>query len=141
MGEEMTQMLAEYEKTREANREKITKVFSDVGVHYKEKGVADLDLHQGHDIHAFYRLCKDLSKVIHVQGYPGLSSDEKTHIWARLMDHDRMIAIRAGDERSIGNEHDATIQNFENFGFSGTDIPYDAKVLEERLAENVPELK
>jgi len=121
-------------------REAITQLFQAVGKDYSDRGVAQLELHQGHDIHAFYRLSKSPSKVIHVQGYPGMSSPEQARVWARMMDYDKMMQIRTSETVSVGNEHEATTQIFSNFE-SGILIPYDAKVLEDKLAENVPELK
>ncbi len=122
----------------EIEREKITILFKEVGVHYEVKGIAELDIHQSHDVHAFYRLIKNKSKVIHVQGYPGMSSEQEAHVYARLMDYDKMMESRTKG-CSIGNEH-AVIQQFPNF-ISGVEIPYDSRVLEQKLAENILELK
>ena len=120
-------------------RKKIGELFREVGEHFEEKGIAEYELHQHHDTHAFYRLSKDRSKVIHVQGYPGMSSLIKARVWARLMDYNKMIEIRSNGTASIGNEHEATIQQFPNFKI-GIMIPYDSKILEEKLAENLPQL-
>ncbi len=121
----------------EIEREKITILFKEVGVHYEVKGLAELDLHQAHDIHAFYRLIEDNSKVIHVQGYPGMSSEQEAHIFARLMDYDKLKECRRKGAL-LGNEN-AVIQQFPNFS-CGIRIPYDSKILEQKLAENIPEL-
>ena len=115
-------------------------LFSEVGDDYRERGVAELDLHQSHDIHAFYRLSEDPTKVIHVQGYPGMSNEEEARVWARMMDYDKMMEVRAREMVSVGNEHEATIQEFPNFEI-GIMIPYDSKVLKEKLEENVIELR
>ncbi|MBI4020429.1 MAG: hypothetical protein HY367_03790 [Candidatus Aenigmarchaeota archaeon] len=121
-------------------RENITRLFTNVGIDYIEAGIATFELHDGHDVHAFYRLIKEPGKVIHVQGYPGMSVGEKARVWARLMDYGRMAEIRASGGVSIGNEHEATVQNFPNFAI-GVEIPYSSKKLKELLAENVPELR
>ncbi|KYK26712.1 hypothetical protein AYK26_07175 [Euryarchaeota archaeon SM23-78] len=118
-------------------REEITSVFEEVGRHYKERGVVEPDIHQGHDVHAFYRLSKEPSQVIHVQGYPGLSDEKGMYVWARLLDYDKMMEIRQISTASIGNEHGAFIKGL----ISQQKIAYDSKILEEKLAENVPELK
>jgi len=55
------------------------------GSHEIDGRIKSSEIHQGHDIHAFYRLGKDHSKVIHVQGYLGLSNEREMHVWARLM--------------------------------------------------------
>lgn len=115
----------------------IIRLFQEVGEHYRKKGVAELDLYQKRDIHAFYRLSQVLTKVIHVQGYPGLSSDHKAIVLARIMDHNKLLDIRRNGRASIGNEHEATTQMFPNLII----IPYSSKILEERLAEFVPELR
>ena len=140
MNKNMARQIEEAEKYRELHREKITRLFQEVGERYAERGAAELNLHQGHDVHAFYRISKDPSKVIHVQGYPGMSSEEKARVWARLMDYNKMMALRERPGISDGNEHEATVQTFPNFG-NGIEIPYDSKVLEEKLAENVPQLR
>ncbi|MCK4588948.1 MAG: hypothetical protein KAT77_00770 [Nanoarchaeota archaeon] len=128
------------ERSKENCRDKIKGIFEEVGVHYQERGLVELDLRQDQDVHAFFRLTGDPSKAIHVQGYPGISSDEQMRVWARLMDYDKMMEIRSRGTVSPGNEHEATIQGFPNLEHD-TFIPYDSKVLEGMLAENVPELK
>ena len=121
-------------------RDLITQLFQEVGKNYSNRGVAELELHQGHDVHAFYRLSHEPSKVIHLQGYPIMSSAENARVWARMMNHDKMMEIRGKGDVSIGNEHEATTHQFPNFGM-GIMIPYDSKILEDMLVENVPELK
>lgn len=139
MDEQAAKALAEHGMEREKYRGMITALLLDVGKHFQEWGVASLDLHQGHDVHAFYQLFHDPSKVIHVQGYPGMSSDLEARFWARMMDYHLMMDIRNRCDVSIGNEHEAAIQQFPNF-YLGVEIPYDSKALEAMLAANVPEL-
>lgn len=119
-------------------RTKITNLFQAVAEDYQNS--AELELHQGHDVHAFYRLQKDPTKVIHLQGYPGMSNENQAHVFARLMDYQEMINIRNQGTISIGNEHEAVIKTFPNFEFIGKDIPYDKRILENMLEENCPEL-
>ena len=140
MDADIARKIEAHQKSREIFREKLTRLFREVGDHYARRGVAELDLRQGHDVHAFYRLSEDPSRVIHVQGYPGLSDEGGTLVWARLMGYTKLIEIRGSERVSVGNEHGATVQEFPNFG-AGIGIPYDSKVLEEKLAENVPQLK
>jgi len=121
-------------------RKEITQLFQKVGDDYHRRGIAELELHQGHDVHAFYRLSHNPSKVIHVQGYAGMSTESKARVWARLMNYDKMMKVRKAGRVSAGNEHEATIQRFPNFEM-GVNIPYDPKILEDRLAANVPELR
>jgi hypothetical protein len=134
-------------------RKRITEVFQEVGNDYLLRAKAMLYLHQGHDVHAFYNLAVPLKEfidnpqnhhnifqVIHVQGYPGMSSREQMRVYARLMNSDKVFKIRAQGGVSIGNEHGAVIMKFSNFQ-DGVMIPYSAKVLEEMLAENIPYLK
>jgi hypothetical protein len=119
----------------------ICQLFMEVGKHYRNRGVADLfELHPNQDVHAFYRLSHNKSKVIHVQGYPGMSDENGAMVWARMMDYKKMMKIRKLGTVFTGNEHGATIQSFPNFQ-RGIIIPYDANVLEEKLEENVPELR
>ena len=121
-------------------REKIIELFSEVGTDYSEKGIAVFGLHTRHDIHAFYRFLREPNKVVHLQGYPGMSSEQEARVWARLMDYNKMMEIRRNCGVSIGNEHDATIQRFPNFEI-GVMIPYSSKVLEDMLGENCSELR
>ena len=51
-----------------------------------------------------------------------------------------MQEIRSTRKVSIGNEHEAVIKNFPNFG-NGVRIAYNPDVLESMIAENVEELK
>ncbi len=121
-------------------RKEITRLFEAVGKHYAELGLAGTYLHQGHDVHAYYRLFEDNSKVIHVQGYPGMSDKNRARVWARLMDCSKIVDSIERIGEVNGNEHDAVIQTFSNFG-DGIYVPYDSKVLEEKLTENVQELR
>lgn len=122
-------------------RERIVGLFTDVADDYRNAHLAETEIHAiGHDIHAFYRLTSDSSKVIHVQGYPGMSNDGNARVYARMMNYEKMLSIRNSGLVSIGNEHDAVIMPFPNFEV-GIFIRYDPKILEEKLAENVNELK
>jgi len=140
LNEEVNKKIEEFKRARERNRERILCLFLEVGDHYLGRGSAELNLYQDNDVHAFYRLNEDKSKVVHVQGYPGMSSQEKMHVWARLINYDLMMVIRDNSCTSPGNEHSAVIKQFENFEF-GIEIPYEARALEKLLEENVPELK
>ncbi len=127
------------EANREDNRGRVTAVLVEAGRNYKEKVLATTEIHIAHDIHAFYRLTADRSKVVHVQAYPGMSSENEMKIMARMMNYDVMMEIRENSRTSIGNEHSAVTVRFR----AGLliDIPYEAKALEELLAKYVPELK
>ena len=140
LSEEVSRQIEEFKRARERNRERILCLFLEAGDHYLGRGSAELNLYQDNDVHAFYRLTADPSKVVHVQGYPGMSSEEKMHVWARLVNYDLMRVIRENSSASPGNEHSAVIKQFENFEL-GIEIPYKARALEELLEKNVPELK
>src|SRR3989344_3688555 len=132
--------LMEHKQLREGCQERIRALFQEVGDHYLQRGVATLDLHLLHDVHAFYTLTQDPFRVVHVQGYPGMSSEQEARVFARMMDSRLLLLIRISKEASIGNEHEATIARFPNF-VQGIMIPYSSKVLEAKLAENVPALR
>ena len=120
---------------------KIIPLFMKVAEDYfREQKIEEFSIHQEHDIHAFYRLSNEPSKVIHVQGYPGMSTGNETRISARIMDYDKLIEIRRTGNVSVGNEHEAIIKSLQNFKL-GIVIPYDSKILEKKLADNIPELK
>lgn len=118
--------------------QRIRNVLWEVGSNFVERMVASFDIHVSRDIHGFYRLLEKPNRLVHVQAYPGISSRELMVVRASLMDYGEMIELRRkGIE--IGNEHDATKRILRNFGL-GVQVPYDAQVLEEMLAESVPEL-
>ncbi|MBS3144742.1 hypothetical protein J4208_04110 [Candidatus Woesearchaeota archaeon] len=135
----LAKQFAQRKQLRDICQSRITALFQEVGEHYLRSNVATLDLHQIHDVHAFYRLIQDPTRVVHVQGYPGMSSGHEARVWARMMDYRAMMLIRHSGIVSIGNEHKATILGFRNFAH-GIMIPYVANALEAKLAENVPEL-
>lgn len=120
-------------------REKITQLLKEVGEDYESRDVATFNIHQGHDVHAFYRLPRNTENLVHVQGYPGMSNEREMRVYARLMDYNKMITIRKAGGVSIGNEHEAVVKPFPNFQ-GGVMIHYEAQVLEEMIGENVPEL-
>ncbi len=123
-------------------------VRSNVGVLLREVGrgfersglVSSFEIFKEHDIHAFYRLSRDQDRVVHVQGYPGMSTESEARVFARLMDYNKMMEIRRAGGVSIGNEHLAVVQDFPNFEFA-VEVPYDPRVLRGMLEENVPELR
>ena len=122
-------------------RERIDLLLNEVGLHYTHRGVVSTtEYHSSHDVHAFYTLAADPSRVIHVQGYPGLSSENRARVRARMMDYEMMMALKDTGDVSVGNEHEAVVQEFPNFGH-GVDILYNPKVLEDMLEANVPELR
>jgi hypothetical protein len=87
-----------------------------------------------HDIHAFYRTPK--GAVIHVQGYPGLSTPDEMQVSARLRDYNAMILARVNGA-SVGNEHSSNIPGaFLEFQ-AGKRVPYHASLLMDRLVEEV----
>ncbi|MDP3026777.1 MAG: hypothetical protein Q8N63_03645 [Nanoarchaeota archaeon] len=121
-------------------RDKITDLLTEVGEDYKKREIAIYKIHQGNDVHAFYRILpRQTKEVVHVQGYPGMSTKSEMRVFARLMNYDRMLEIRKAGGVSIGNEHDSVIRPFPNFR-EGVMIPYETQVLESMLGENVPKL-
>ncbi len=128
---------------KETKREKITDMLEKVGKYFQEKRfVSDVEIYQGNDVHAFYRLANNFSQVMHVQGYPGISPDSEAYFWARLMDYAKMMELRKNPNISVGNEHEATIRMFSRPDQGFLRIPYDnSKALEEVLEDACPELK
>ena len=114
----------------------MTQLLTYVGDHYTAANKITYELHLDSDVHAFYRPTADPSKVIHVQGYPGMSSNELAKMRARLMNYDRMMELRAAYEM-IGNEHKAVTQVLLRL----VEIPYDPAVLQAALERSVPELR
>ena len=120
---------------KDQNRERITLMLEDISTNPE---IAETYIHQERDVHGFYRLSRNPQKVIHVQGYPGLSSFEEARFFARMMDYEKMQESMRKVGEINGNEHEAVIQNFPNFV---AEIPYDSETLEKMLAENVSELR
>ena len=133
-------MVAAAQRERKSLRERVTRVLRQVGLDCSQRDLASMSIHQGHDVHAFYTLNHDPSQVIHVQGYPGMSTEQEMRVYARMMDSDRMEAARASGSVSIGNEHEAVTRSFPNFEI-GIMIPYDPDILQKELAKNVTELR
>ncbi len=121
-------------------RNKITGLLTEIGDDYKKREVAIYKIHQGHDVHAFYRILpRQTREVVHVQGYPRMSTESEMRVFARLMNHDKMMEIRKAGGVSIGNEHEAVVRPFPNFR-EGIIIPYESQILESMLGENVQKL-
>lgn len=118
------------------HRMKIIGLLEEVGRKLYRDHLAELEIHPAaQDVQAFYRSLREPDKVMHVQGYPGLSTDNHAVVWARLMNYDAMMWIRTWDNVSIGNEHDAVIQIFPEF-LNVVSIPYDSGVLREKMARS-----
>ncbi len=66
------------------------------------------ELHTEHDVHAYYYFTGVGKCVLHIQAYPGMSTDTEAVTTARMMDGDRLAMARARGVR-IGNEHEAVI--------------------------------
>lgn len=120
--------------------DRVSCVLGLVCLDYEDKDLASWESHSLHDLHAFYRPKANPKVTVHVQAYPGMSNDKEMRVWARLMDTQRLQEQRRLKIVSIGNEHEATIRQFPNFQI-GVYIPYDYKLLESMIAENVPELQ
>ena len=118
-------------------RRKIDRVFTELGMQYSHSGIAGFEMFDEHDIHAYYRPFKDMTRVVHVQGYPGMSDDKEFQVHARLMDYDKMMSIREQGGVSIGNEHEAVVENFPPFNpGQGIKIPYSEDRLRGLLEES-----
>ena len=121
-------------------KNKITQLFEDVGKDYEtRKLITFFDIHQGHDVHVFYRLPRNIENVVHVQGYPEMSTEFEARVFARSMDYNKMMAVRKAGMVSIGNEHYTVVSTFPNFE-NGVMIPYESYTLEGLIGENIPEL-
>jgi hypothetical protein len=77
--------------------------------------------------------------VVHLQGYPTLSTPREAYLWARVLDMDILQSLRIKGTRSVGDEMEAIIDNFPNFK-AGLSIPYSPQILINLLAENIPSL-
>jgi len=90
------------------NRSRIIQAFSEAGNALLETyWSSSYELVNLHDIHGFYRFNEDLA--VHVQGYPGMSKENKMLVSMRLRDYKKMMDIRAKGEVSVGNEHESNL--------------------------------
>jgi len=120
----------------------LSELLLSVGDNLRTKNLVNSEVIRENDVHAFYRLVKNPSKVIYVRGYTGISNEKNALISARMMDYEKMMKIRKSGRVSLGNENQAIIEVFQNFNFeAGIMMPYDANLLVEKLAENVEELR
>src|SRR3990172_11174233 len=88
----------------------MTALFKQVGNDYRASGlVSRSEVYSDDGVHAFYRLSKDPSKSIHVQGYPELSSHKSARVMAGLMDFERMMQVRRA-----GMVHASSFPEFGN---------------------------
>jgi hypothetical protein len=102
-------------------------------------------IYDKHDLHAYFYF-SDINDsgqfkdyAIHLQAYPGMSSDTEGYFFARLMDAQKIEKIRKNDTSLIGNEHEAVVERFKYF--NGVEkIPYDAGLVEKILHESCPKL-
>ena len=100
---------------RTIRMQRISSLFSSFGsVLLGEGRISELEVYQKHDVHAFYRLASNPDEVVHVQGYPGMSTNRQATILARVMDYDKMQEVRRrglkNGARLIGNEHEAVLR-------------------------------
>ncbi|MFQ6009547.1 MAG: hypothetical protein ACE5J7_00265 [Candidatus Aenigmatarchaeota archaeon] len=127
---------------RKEPRERINSLLNSLGHYYCKLGIViDFHSHNEHDVHFFYELKKDPTKVMHIQGYPGLECSEgKVNIWARVMDREKMLQIRESvGEAVIGNEHEAFVSKIF---WRIEEVPYDdEKILAGMLEEECELLK
>ncbi|PIN76144.1 hypothetical protein COV18_00835 [Candidatus Woesearchaeota archaeon CG10_big_fil_rev_8_21_14_0_10_37_12] len=133
-GEDIARNLETIREERERRYVAAHLLLDVLGTKYKESGVVcEVEIHKGHDVHAFYRLSERAERVIHVQAYPGLSTDSELLIATQILSHGRMMSLRAAGKCSIGNEHDAVIKNQRQT--SNMRVPYAVEELETKLAE------
>ena len=124
-------------------RQIIIDLFTELGKKYLTKNIAaSFELNEGHDIHAFYRLANNPDRVIHLQGYPGLSEEDSIYLSARLRDYNKMMNIRKAGIATIGNEHEANIPGaFKELEVCGATLPSTIDALETALKKNCKLLK
>lgn len=130
--------MANASESKKANL--LIKLLSDVGTGLLQRRIIDdFEIHRSTDVHAFYRLNRNPERALHVTGYPGASTYKQAVVLARLLDYHQMMKLR-GIGYSPGTEHDAVIERDITLR-GATDISYDSRVLEEILAEKIPQLK
>lgn len=102
-------------------------------------------IYNGHDLHAYFYFSgfndswQFVDYALHLQAYPGMSIYNKYYFFAQLMDAQKIEKIRKKGEVSIGNEHEAVIENFMQF--SGLEkIACDSDSVEKILRESCPKL-
>lgn len=120
--EELAARLTKDRVDRLRGRVRVAGVLEEVGRHYQERGLAELTLRRDSDVHAFYRLKADPSRVLYVQAYG--NSDEKMGVTIVMQDFDPEFTLRdPGDGRPVES------------------VPYDAKALEKLIEKGYPQLR
>ena len=102
--------------------------------------VRETEVYDGHDIHAFFSLAARPDAVLHVQVYPGMSTDEEIHVFARIMDRSAMLAIREDSRVSIGNEHGAVIDILPSFD-CGVKFPWSISAVQDSVTADLKRLR
>ncbi|MFQ5475201.1 MAG: hypothetical protein ACE5DM_05180 [Candidatus Nanoarchaeia archaeon] len=75
----------EIHTSRDEKGDRIALVFDSLAeILIKNGDVESYRLRRGSDIHAFYQMAGQ-SKMIHMQGYPGMSDEEEMTLWGRVV--------------------------------------------------------
>jgi hypothetical protein len=79
----------------------LSELLLSVGDNLRTKNLVNSEVIRENDVHAFYRLVKNPSKVIYVRGYTGISNEKNALISARMMDYE--IRKSLSGKRKSGN--------------------------------------
>lgn len=96
-----------------------------------------IEVHNGHDIHLFFQLTSSPRHAVHIQFYPGMSTDGALGLNGRVMEIAKMTSIRQAGRASSGQEDDAVVCGLPSLGI-GASHSWSAKEL---LAKLVADLK
>ena len=113
---ELDQALFEFDLAREKSKKTAIRNLSQIGSDLLTGGrIIGMEIHSEHDVHAYFRSSQDPDKVIHVQTYPGMSTQDNMAAVLREMDYQTLIEIRVSAKANggppIGNEHNAVTRN------------------------------
>lgn len=124
-----------YEAIRKIKTDQIIQLFKETDRILRLKKFSEGTIIPSHDIHGYFRLISTPDQTIHLQGYPGLSTEDEAIVLARLLDFNKALALTESGKVSVGNEHEAQIRKFDNFP-TITPIPYNPDFLTNELLKN-----
>ncbi|HUD07450.1 MAG TPA: hypothetical protein VMR34_06230 [Candidatus Saccharimonadales bacterium] len=136
------------ERNEERQKFKVRSIrtLGEFGVMLLTDGVIDdMHIHPDRDVHGFFKFVRlpvddpreaddRLDAVLHVQAYPGMSTEEELSVRARMMNGVALRDIRANGDAAIGNEHAAAL--FDLFEEIRASVPgYDPSVLRDMVID------
>lgn len=112
------------------------------------RSINRFEVEEAHDVHGYYSLTGNhLPKtiggkavnglVVHLQAYPGLSSESQLVFMGRFMDAEQLALLRKQEGIGLGNEHLAVVGNIRRDGPLQDQLPWHAASLVDLIEEGL----